>query len=61
MPGGQVLGHNQISQAGKVDPGFDVDAYILNTFNKRNVYEYNRDRGPLSRAQLVEARGTGTA
>ena len=57
FPGGQVLGHNQISQAGKVDPGFDVDSYILNTFGKRNVYTYNRDLPPLSRAELVTARG----
>lgn len=57
FPGGQVLGHNQISQSGKVDPGFDVDAYILNTFGKRNVYTYNRDLPPLSRAELVAARG----
>jgi hypothetical protein len=57
FPGGQVLGHNQISQSGKVDPGFDVDAYILNTFGKRNVYTYNRDLPPLSRAELVTARG----
>lgn len=57
FPGGQVLGHNQISQSGKVDPGFDVDSYILNTFGKRNVYTYNRDLPPLSRAELITARG----
>jgi len=57
FPGGQVLGHNQIAQSGKVDPGFDVDAYILNTFGKRNVYAYNRDLPPLSRAELIAARG----
>ena len=57
FPGGQVLGHNQISQSGKVDPGFDVDAYILNTFGKRNVYTYNSTTPPLSRADLVAARG----
>jgi thymidylate kinase len=45
----------------KVDPGFDVDAYILNTFNKRNAFVYNRDRGPLSRAELIAARRTSGA
>lgn len=55
FPGGQVLGHNQTDD-NKIDPGFDVDAYILNTFNKRNAFVYNRDRGPLSRAELIQAR-----
>jgi N-acetylmuramoyl-L-alanine amidase len=60
FPGGQVLGHNQTDND-KVDPGFDVDAYILNTFNKRNIFVYNRDRGPLSRAELIAARRTSGA
>jgi hypothetical protein len=56
FPGGQVLGHNQISQTGKVDPGFDVDTYILNEFGKRNAYVYNRNLPPLSREELIDAR-----
>lgn len=55
FPGGQVLGHNQTDN-NKTDPGFDVDAYILQEFNKRNAFVYNRDRGPLSRAELIAAR-----
>jgi hypothetical protein len=58
FPGGQVLGHNQIDD-NKIDPGFDIDAYILNIFNKTNAFVYNRDRGPLSRTELIEARRTG--
>jgi N-acetylmuramoyl-L-alanine amidase len=55
FPGGQVLGHNQTDN-NKVDPGFDVDTYILNEFNKRNAFFYNRDKGPLSRSELIAAR-----
>jgi hypothetical protein len=55
FPGGQVLGHNQTDN-NKTDPGFDVDSYILNEFNKRNAFVYNRDRGPLSRSELIAAR-----
>ena len=60
FPGGQVLGHNQISQAGKVDPGFDVDEYIFNEFGKRNALAYNRNLGPLSRAELLDRRSNPT-
>jgi hypothetical protein len=57
FPGGQVLGHNQTDN-NKTDPGFDVDTYILNEFNKTNAFFYNRDRGPLSRAELITARSS---
>lgn len=60
FPGGQVLGHNQTDTI-KIDPGFDVDAYILNTFNKKNAVVYNRDRGPLSRSALLDARRNGAS
>lgn len=54
FPGGQVMGHSDVDN-NKVDPGFDVQSYIRK-FGKQNVYEYNVDRGPLSRAELLEAR-----
>ena len=57
FPGGQVLGHNQCNTVGKVDPGFDVDNYILNTFNKRNAVRYANNYGPLSTAELNRSRG----
>lgn len=62
-PIGQVIGHQQASDSGKVDPGFDVDTYIYNNFNKTNVYQYRSKRNgaldigpPLSREQLIAAR-----
>lgn len=57
FPGGQVLGHNQCNTSGKVDPGFNVDAYILNTFGKRNVIRYANNYGPLNPTELNRARG----
>lgn len=54
--GGQVLGHNQCSTTGKVDPGFDVDAYIKNTFNKTNALVYDNDNKSLSTADLIAQR-----
>lgn len=53
---GQVLGHNQCTKNDDIDPGFDVDAYILNTFNKSNALQYNNNLRPLSRSQLIIAR-----
>jgi hypothetical protein len=58
FPGGQVLGHNQCNTSGKVDPGFNVDNYILNTFGKRNVIRYANNYGPLSPIELNRARGS---
>lgn len=57
FPSGQVLGHYQCSDLGKVDPGFDVDDYILNTFGKRNVVQFNNNYGPFSRAELASTIG----
>lgn len=51
-PGGQVVGHNQ-TDTSKTDPGFDVDEYIKNTFNKVNAQVFNRDKGPLSTAEII--------
>ena len=53
---GQVLGHNQCTENNDIDPGFDVDAYILNTFSKSNAVQYNNNLGPLSRSALITAR-----
>ena len=59
FPGGQVLGHYQCTTSGKVDPGFDVDAYIRNTFNKTNALQYANNYRPLSRQQLIVSRTYG--
>ena len=37
-PGGQAWGHNDTSDQGKIDPGFDVQEYVFNKFGKKNVY-----------------------
>jgi hypothetical protein len=58
FPAGQVLGHYQCSDLGKVDPGFDVDDYILNTFGKRNLVRFNNNFGPFSRSELASAIST---
>lgn len=58
FPAGQVIGHYQCSNLGKVDPGFDVDDYILNTFGKRNVVTFNNNYGPFSRDELASTIGT---
>jgi N-acetylmuramoyl-L-alanine amidase len=62
IPGGQVLGHYQCTTSNKVDPvgdhpSWDVDDYIYSHFGKKNVYQYNNNYGPLSRTQLITARG----
>ena len=53
FPAGQVLGHYQCSDLGLADPGFDVDDYILNTFNKKNVVPFYNNFGPFSKAELA--------
>jgi N-acetylmuramoyl-L-alanine amidase len=58
FPGGQVLGHYQCTTSGKIDPGFDVNAYIKNTFNKTNALIYANNQPPLSRDELINTRGT---
>lgn len=35
-PGGQVWGHNDTDPNNKIDPGIDMQEYILNKFGKRN-------------------------
>ena len=37
-PGGQAWGHNDTTDQGKIDPGFDVQEYVFNKFGKKNVY-----------------------
>jgi len=56
-----VIGHYQCTTTGKADPGFDVDAYIKNTFNKTNAIAYANSQGPLTRQQLITQRGTNQA
>jgi len=60
FPAGQVLGHNQCTDQNDVDPGFNVDDYILNTFGKKNLVEFNNNYGPFSRSGLTSAISTLT-
>ena len=51
-PDGQALGHNDTSDAGKVDPGFDVPEYVRATFGKTNLITNPKSSGPLTTAQI---------
>ena len=56
-PGGQAWGHNDTTDQGKIDPGFDVQQYVYNKFNKENIYADGQNPGSaLSSAQLEKAR-----
>ena len=55
FPGGQAYGHNDTTDLGKVDPGFDVQEYVQIKFGKTNVITDAR-QGPLSPAQLAARR-----
>jgi hypothetical protein len=56
-PGGQAWGHNDTTDNGKIDPGFDVQQYVYNKFNKENIYADGQNPGSaLSSAQLEKAR-----
>ena len=60
-PGGQAWGHNDTSDKGKIDPGFDVQQYVYNKFNKENIYADGKNPGSaLSSAQLEAARARVT-
>jgi N-acetylmuramoyl-L-alanine amidase len=66
FPGGQVLGHYQCTTSGKVDPigdrpSWNIDDYIYTNFGKKNVYQYNNNYSPLSRTELIVARGNNQA
>jgi len=52
MPSGQALGHNDTSDLGKVDPGFDVGEYVKSNFNKTNLITDAKASGPLTTAQI---------
>jgi N-acetylmuramoyl-L-alanine amidase len=51
-PSGQALGHNDTSDLGKVDPGFDVGEYVKSNFNKTNLITDAKASGPLTTAQI---------
>ena len=51
-PDGQALGHNDTSDQGKVDPGFDVPEYVKATFGKTNLITDAKASGPLTTAQI---------
>lgn len=54
-PGGQAWGHSDTDQ-GKIDPGFDVQQYVYNKFNKENIYaDGKQSASSLSSAQLEAA------
>ena len=56
-PGGQAWGHNDTTDQGKIDPGFDVQQYVYNKFNKQNIYINGKKSGSaLSSAELEAAR-----
>ena len=51
-PSGQALGHNDTTDVGKVDPGFDVGEYVKANFNKTNLITDAKSSGPLTTAQI---------
>lgn len=53
-PGGQVFGHQDFDN-NKVDPGFDVEAYVEARFNRKNVI--NPNDGPATPAQIASIVG----
>ena len=56
-PGGQAWGHNDTSDAGKIDPGFDVQQYVYNGWGKKNIYSNGeQDISSLSSKELEAAR-----
>ena len=56
-PGGQAWGHNDTSDQGKIDPGFDVQQYVYNEFKKKNIYTDGKQfASSLSSKELEAAR-----
>jgi len=51
-PSGQALGHNDTSDKGKLDPGFDVPEYVSANFNKTNLITDAKSSGPLTTEQI---------
>jgi N-acetylmuramoyl-L-alanine amidase len=51
-PGGQVYGHVDTDNKGKVDPGFDVQDYCFTKFGKKNI-NLDGKIGPLSPIQIA--------
>jgi N-acetylmuramoyl-L-alanine amidase len=58
FPGGNVLGHYQCTDDEDIDPGFDVESYIKETFGKQNAITFDNTIGPLTRSDLVLLRKT---
>ena len=52
-PGGQAFGHYHTTDAGKVDPGFDVWEYVKAHFGKENILT-DATKGPLTPAQIAQ-------
>jgi len=52
-PGGQVIGHNDISTDREIDPGFDVRGYVKAVFGKTSKYADGFiTRGPFTVAEI---------
>ena len=52
-PAGQAYGHIDTSDKGKIDPGFDVQQFVLNKFGKTNVNKIAKNVSPLSPTELA--------
>jgi hypothetical protein len=54
VPGGQVLGHNDIDEASR-DPYMDIKSYVENKFGKKSVYKDTLTEQSKSPSELVSA------
>ena len=58
FPGGQAWGHVDVDNKGKVDPGFDVQEYVVNWFGKTNLSTSGKDKPitpAIARSQFTES------
>ena len=58
FPGGQAWGHVDVDNKGKVDPGFDVQEYVVNWFGKTNLSTSGKDKPitpAVARSQFTES------
>tara|TARA_R110000868_G_scaffold382366_1_gene648942 strand:- start:22562 stop:24157 length:1596 start_codon:yes stop_codon:yes gene_type:complete len=60
FPGGEILGHYHCTDNDDIDPGFDVETYIKETFGKQNATSYGDGIAPLSRKELIDLRSNKT-
>ncbi len=58
FPGGQAWGHVDVDNKGKVDPGFDVQEYVVNWFGKTNLSKSGKEKPitpAIARSQFTES------